>query len=215
MNSKKLVRFADIFYSLATKEKLPENTKDLKSFLKNLESLETFGARKKYAGDNLKRLSSGSSRIVYLTTEKTVLKLAKNEKGIAQNKAESNPKMKSKYLNKILKSSPSHAWIEVPFLEKISEKEFKELTGISFNNFSDAIRYGLKTVSGNSDKKKPDCFDEVCKDKFYKEIAEFGKKFDLMPGDLSKISSWGTKNNNPVLIDAGLTQKVYEDFYES
>lgn len=215
MNSNKLIRFADIFYSLAAKEELPQNTKDLKLFLKNIESLETFGARKKYAAANLKKLSSGSSRIVYLTPNKTVLKLAKNEKGLAQNKAESNPKMKSKFINKILQHSPTNAWIVVPFLKKITEKEFKELTDINFNDFSTAIKYGLKSVSGNSNKKKPDCFEEICKDKFYKEIVELGKKFNLMPGDLSKITSWASKDNIPILIDAGLTQKVFEEFYET
>jgi hypothetical protein len=215
MDSKKLLRFANIFYSLAMKEKLPENSKDLKVILKNLENLESFNARKKYAAANLKNLSSGSSRIVYLTPDKTVLKLAKNEKGLAQNEAESNPKMKSKYLNKILKKAKNNSWIEVPYLDKLTEKQFKKITEISFNDFSSSIRYGLKAVSGNTDKEKPKCFDEVSKHPLYKEMLDIGKKFKLMPGDLSKISSWGSKDGKPVLIDAGLTQKVYEDFYES
>lgn len=215
MNSNKLLRFANSFCSLAMKEKLPENSKDTKVILKNLESLESFSARKKYAAANLKHLSSGSSRIVYLTPDKTILKLAKNEKGLAQNEAESNPKMKSKYLNPILKRAKNDAWIEVPYLDKLTEKEFKKITTISFNDFSTSIRYGLKSVSGNSDKEKPDCFDVVSKHPLYIAMLEVGKKFKLMPGDLSKISSWGTSKGKPILIDAGLTQKVYEDFYES
>jgi hypothetical protein len=215
MNSKKILRFAGHFYSIAIKEKLPENSKDTSKILKNLENLESFTARKKYAAANLKHLSSGSSRIVYLTPDKTVLKLAKNEKGLAQNEAEANPKMKSKYLNKILKRANNDAWIEVPYLDKITEKDFKDMTTISFNDFSNCIRYGLKSVSKNSGKEKPKCFEDVCKHPLYLDLVEIGKKFKLMPGDLSKISSWGSKNNKPVLIDAGLTQTVYEDFYES
>jgi hypothetical protein len=215
MNSKKLLRFANTFCSMAMKEELPENSNDTSKILKNLESLESFTARKKYAAANLKHLSSGSSRIVYLTPDKTILKLAKNEKGLAQNEAESNPKMKSKYINKVLKRAKNDAWIEVPYLDKITEKDFKKMTTLSFNEFSNCIRYGLKSVSGNTDKDKPDCFDKVSKHPLYIEMLEIGKKFKLMPGDLSKISSWGSKDNKPILIDAGLTQKVYEDFYES
>lgn len=215
MNSKRILKFANIFYSLAVKEELPDNSKDLKTILKNLESLKTFHARKKYAEANLKKLSSGSSRIVYLTPKETVVKLAKNNKGLAQNKEESNPKIKSKYINKILNCAKNDSWIEVPFLKKINEKQFKNITGFSFEDFKNSVRYGLKSVSGKLDKEKPTCFEKISKEHLYKEIVEIGKIHKLMPGDLTKISSWGVRDNIPVLIDTGLTQKVYEDFYES
>lgn len=214
MHPNKLLRFATIFYSLAAGEEVPADSKDLKTVLNNLEHLETYTARKEYAERNLKHLSSGSSRIVYLTPGKTIVKLAKNDKGIAQNKAECNPKMKSKYLNKILSCAKNHSWIEVPYLEKITEKDFEKMTGLKFNDFGESIRYGLREVSGNTDKEKPDNFAEVEKSDIYREVHDFGARFKLMPGDLARISSWGEKNGNPVLIDAGLTADVFEDFYE-
>ena len=100
MNIDKLLRCASRFYRMAvSKEELPKDSDDLRTVLDNLEKLETFRSRKKYAERNLKHFSSGSSRIVYLTDDGTIVKLAKNEKGLAQNKVESNPKMKSKFLN--------------------------------------------------------------------------------------------------------------------
>jgi hypothetical protein len=215
MNVNRLLRFATFFQSLAAKEDLPENSKDLSTVLKNLEKLETYNARKKYAEDNLKHLSSGSSRIVYETKKGTIIKLAKNDKGIAQNKAEANPEMKSKYLNEIIKSADNHSWIETHYLDKISPKDFKKMTGLDFEDFGQSIRYGLRHVSGNIDKNKPKNFDEVAKSEIYKEMKEIGNKFHLMPGDIARISSWGVKNKHPVLIDAGLTKEVFEDFYES
>jgi hypothetical protein len=214
MHPNKLLRFATLFYSMAAGEELPADSEDLQTVLGNLESLETYTARKDYAERNLKHLSSGSSRIVYLTPGETIIKLAKNDKGIAQNGAEANPKMKSKYLNKILSCAANNVWLETQFLNKVTEKEFEEMTGLKFNDFGEAIRYGLKDVSGNSDKKKPDNFQEVEKSDIYKEMKSIGEKFKLMPGDLARISSWGEKDGKPVLIDAGLTQGVYEDFYE-
>jgi hypothetical protein len=46
-------------------------------------------------------------------------------------------------------------------------------------------------------------------------MKRIGEKFKLMPGDLARISSWGTKDNQPILIDAGLTKDVFAEFYES
>lgn len=214
MNPDKLLKMADMFYSLAKAEELPPNSKDLGTILKNLEKLETYAARKKYAEANLKHLSSGSSRIVYLTNRDTILKLAKNDKGIAQNKVEANPKMKSKFLNEIIKHAKDFSWIETHKLEKITVPEFEEMTGIKFSEFGDALSYGLKNVSNAKDRKKPKNFDEVSKSEIYKEMHRIGEKFKLLPGDLRRISSWGTKGKCPILIDAGLTRDVYDEFYE-
>lgn len=215
MNINSLLKKADFFYRMAAgAEKLPENSNDLKTILKNIEGLETYQARKKYAEKNLKHLSSGSSRIVYSSDDKTIIKLAKNDKGIAQNKAEGNPKMKSKFLNEIIKQAKNHSWIETHYLDKITVKDFKEMTDLDFDDFGDSIRYGLKEVSGNTDKDKPKSFDKVAKSEIYKEMKRIGEKFKLMPGDLARISSWGTKDGRPILIDAGLTKEVFEDFYE-
>jgi hypothetical protein len=217
MNNNKILRFANIFYSIASteKEELPENSKDLKVVKKNIEDLKTFQARKKYAEKNLKHLSSGSSRIVYLTKEKTIFKLAKNDKGLAQNKAEANPKVKSKYLNKVLSHSKDYSWIETVYRKKITEKQFKKQTGISFDDWGDCIRYGLRDISSNSNKEKPEEFDEVSKTNLYKEMEEVGKKNKLMGGDLARISSWCTDGEKPILIDSGLTKEIFEKYYET
>ena len=214
MTINRILKLADFFYSLAKAEELPANSKDLNTILKNIERLETFNARKKYAKKNLKKLSSGSSRTAYLTAANTVIKLAKNDKGLAQNKAEANPLMKSKFVNKPLRKAKDFIWIEVDYLEKITEKDFKEMTGIDFGDFDECIRYGLKEVSDNSDK-KPKCFDKVSKTEIYKELKSIGSKFKLMPGDLAKISSYGSKNGKPILIDAGLTKEVFDKHYSS
>ena|ERR1035437_2792412 len=214
MNTNKLLRFANMFYSLAAGEELPADSDDKKTILKNLEGLETYNARKKYAEKNFKHLSSGSSRIVYLTGDDTVVKLAKNDRGIAQNEVESNPKMKSKYLNSIISFAKNNSWLETHFLDKITEKEFKEMTGLEFEDFDNAISYGLRDVSENSGKEKPDNFEKVSKSDIFKEVKSFSEKFNLMPGDIGRISSWGTKDGKPILIDSGLSSDVYEEFYE-
>lgn len=215
MGINRVLKMANYFYALATSEKLPANSKDLKIILQNLEELENYNSRKEYAEKNLEHLSSGSSRIVYLTPEKTIIKMAKNDKGIAQNKAECNPDMKSKFINQVINHAKNYAWMQTHRLEKITEKEFEEMTGLNFDDFGESIRYGLKNVSENSEAKKPKNFDKVEKSEIYREMKKIGERFKLMPGDLARISSWGTKDGRPVLIDAGLTKGVFADYYES
>lgn len=214
MNPNKLLRFANMFYSLAAGEELPSDSDDLKVVLSNIEGLETYNARKNYAERNLKHLSSGSARIVYLTPNKTIIKLAKNDKGIAQNKAEANPGMKSKYLNQIINCAKNYSWLETHYLDKITEKEFEKMTGLKFEDFGDALRFGLKSISGNKDIEKPENFEKVSQSDIYKELRDIGEKFKLLPGDIARISSWGTKDSRPVLIDAGLTRDIFDEFYE-
>jgi hypothetical protein len=207
MKNELVIKLVNSFYSLAM-------SKDMKNVLKEIEKADTYKEKIKLAEKNFKHVSSGSSRIVYKTKDNTIIKLAKNDKGIAQNKAESNPEMKSKYLNKILKHADNYSWLETCYLDKIIEQDFEDMTKVNFKDFGAAIKYGLKEVSGNSSKSKPKNFDKVEKSDIYKEMLRIGKKFNLMPGDLSRISSWGTKDNKPILIDAGLTKKIFEKFYE-
>jgi hypothetical protein len=205
MDIDNILKIANSFYSLAS------DSNKLKEILEKISSLDTFEDRINMAEKKLERLSSGSSRIVFLTPEKTVLKLAKNNKGIAQNKEELKIGGKSKYVNKILSSDKNFLWLEVPFLDKINEKDFKEMTNFIFEDFGDSIKYQLS----KSSKKKPKDFDSICKDPLFKDLINLIKKFKLMPGDIVRISSWGVKDNCPILIDTGLTSKVYSEFYKS
>jgi hypothetical protein len=104
--------------------------------------------------------------------------------------------------------------METHYLEKITGKEFEEMTGISFADFDEAIRFGLKNVSENTGLKKPKNFDQVAKSEIYKEMKRVGEKFRLLPGDIARASSWGAKDGHPVLIDAGLTSAIFDKYYD-
>jgi hypothetical protein len=182
--------------------------------LKDIEKAEHYNERKEIAEKAFKHISSGSSRITYLTKDNTVIKLAKNDKGLAQNEAEATADIKSKYLNSTIKHAKNYSWIEVPYAEKITEKQFEEMTDLTFEDFGEAIKYGLKKVSGNSGKEKPKNFKEVSESEIYKEVKRIGEKLKLLPGDLARISSFGSKDGHPIIIDAGLTVNIYDTYYE-
>jgi hypothetical protein len=213
MRYQKLFKLANLFYSLASKEaeELPSNYKNLKTILSNVDKLETYKAKVEYCEKNLKHLSSGSSRITFITPSNTVIKLAKNDKGIAQNKAEANTKMKSKFLNKILDKSKDYNWIEVEYLDKITESEFEDLTGVNFKTFGKCLKYLCEKSSGKKPKELEECKDS----EVIKEMVRLCKDFDLLYGDIERISSWGCKDDKVILIDSGLTGKVYATYYSS
>ena len=60
----------------------------ISNFLKELNNINSFANRIKYADNNLTRIGGGSGRIVYELNDTKVLKLAKNQKGVAQNNVE-------------------------------------------------------------------------------------------------------------------------------
>lgn len=209
-----ILKKAELFLKLAKeKEELPADSKNIKTILNNLSGLQTFSARIEYAERNLKHFSSGSSRVIYvLPNKKDVLKLAKNESGLAQNKAES--KVKSKHINKTTKFDKDGIWKISPLAKKITETEFAELTGFNFKDFAECIEYGLKNIS--EDKvKKPKSFEYISKSDIYKDLVSAGKKYKLMPGDLARISSFGQIGELVVVLDAGFDRKVFEEFYDS
>jgi len=214
MNIEKILKLADRFYTFASEtEELPENSKDLKTVLKNIEKLETFNARKKYAerSNALERLSSGSSRIVYLTNENTVLKLASGDKGLDQNKNEANSKVKSEYVNKVYRHAKNYSWIETRYIEnKINEKQFKKMTDINFDDFGKCVEYKFEKSSN-----KPKKYDEISKSEIFKELTKAIKIADLAVGDVIRIVQFGEYEGHPILLDAGLTNKTFEKHYES
>jgi len=192
-----------LFFALASKALLS-------SVLEKIDNLESFTDRIDYAENHLTHLSSGSSRIVYKTPQNTVIKLAKNKKGLAQNKAESTIETNSKFVNRVFSHSRKYFWIEAPLVEKITEKEFEEISGINFKDFGEALKSSVNNSSSSDDVKK-----KIKSSKIFQDLTKIAKDNKLAAGDLAKISSYGKLDNKILLIDTGLTNKIYEDFYES
>lgn len=187
--------------------------------LNEFKSLKSFNARKKYADQRLQKIGKGSSRIVYKIDDNTVMKMAFNDKGVAQNQVEGDYGLHRMYpdiLPDLIDSDDDNLWIIKQFAHKITQSEFKQKTGIKFSDFGDTIRYELNRAHGTRNYfSKPLKFDEVIDDEFVQEVLDMAINFDLLPGDLEKISSFGKIDNkkDPVLTDVGLTRTVWNEHY--
>jgi len=189
-------------------------------------SLNSFSKRIKYCEENLKRISSGSSRIVYMIDNEKVLKLAKNDKGLAQNEVEaeySNYSDISDIAARVFDVHPDNLWIEMELARKLTSSDFKRISGFDWKDFQVAIyNYGLD-VSGSSRRGgKIDLDQEIYQamwdnEGFVYDMFNFMGNYGIPAGDLRRTSSYGIVKRNGqdviVMIDYGLTSEVYDSYY--
>lgn len=185
--------------------------------------LNSFNKRIKYCQDNLQRISSGSSRIVYKVDDEKVLKLAKNEKGLAQNEIEIEY---GQYYDlegtvaKIFEFHPDNLWVEMELARKATKPNFQQITGLPFDEFARGVHnYGIESGNNRGFKYNVDkeFMEKMWENEFSYDILSFIGNYGLPSGDLERISSYGVVNRNGsdsvVLIDYGLTHDVYQSYY--
>lgn len=187
--------------------------------MEEFKNLKSFAARLRYCKENLQPIASGSGRYVFGIDADTVLKLAKNKKGVAQNETEYKFANDS-YITivaEVFDVDENFLWIEMERLNKCTWKKFENITGIDSSDFNLAlIYYYYKHLSRNNYfNQKPDTYDEIVENEFFQDVVDLMANYDMPPGDLTKLSSWGiTKTGEIKLIDAGLSQQVYDTYYK-
>lgn len=133
-------------------------------------------------------IGSGSGRRVFDLENGYVVKVAKNRRGIAQNQVE----------YEIALADQSNLFAKIPDVSRnygllIMEKAER------MRNFSDVfIYFNVRNY----------------RELFYLEPIRYNLyKYNLVPQDLARISSWGIVNNRPVIIDYGFTYSVRRKYY--
>jgi len=182
-------------------------------FLQELSLIKKPEKRVEFAKKSFKLIGEGSARAAFLIPVGRVLKVAKNEKGMAQNCLEAKPEMQRDCTNRIIMADPEGKWIIVKRAKKISEEKFEELTGFSFDDFTDSLFYKF---NNESDSDKPDNYSDIIKSDLFRSIAQMMVELDndLQLGDLYRISSWGESEGKPVIVDYGLDRDIYQEYYE-
>jgi hypothetical protein len=193
-------------------------------------NIKSYNGKLKYANERLQKISSGSARVVYKVDEEKVLKIAKNKKGIGQNSIESDWGLQrmSDIVAKIFDTNDDHFWVEMELAKKLTPNRFKQLTGMSLNEVQDMLRV-METLNNSSRRKylKQEQLKEL-HDEFSQKVNDneflnsltdmimnFGMKY---PGDFGRVNSYGEvlREGVPtvVLVDFGLSESVWEDFYK-
>lgn len=181
--------------------------------------LSSFAARKRYAAERLPKLGEGSSRIVYQIDDETVLKMAKNKKGLAQNQVETDWGMHQMYsdlLPDLIDADDDNLWLVKQRANRIKKNEFERMTGHKFEEFGHALRLRADEIMGRNRFAIPEEYADILDDEFVNDVISLIIDFDLEPGDMAQIGNWGklSDEQDPVLTDVGLNRSVWKEHYQ-
>jgi hypothetical protein len=195
---------------------------------------KTFKSRLDYALQRARRLGGGSSRVAFVIPDngrETVLKIAKNAKGLAQNKAEADI-LDDGYVGKLDiviplvdydKTNREPVWIQTELANKVSQTRLKKLLHCDkFNLGISHFTYAVHNLLGNRKSYMPDT-KKIKEDllnagqteqdveiffEYVDEVADLVSSSGLLIDDLGVASNWGEYKGRPVIIDLGFTDAV-------
>ena len=185
-------------------------------------SLPSFKDRIRYLKRHMGKIGAGSARIVFDIDPETSFKLAKNKKGIMQNRVEIDIGTKGWYsfVAKVYDNDEEGLWLEAEKARKMKPSDFKQITGFDFNEWVYVLQQHYNEMKGKrflGSMLVSDDYDDILESDLFSEMISFMADFDMSVGDIARISSWGIVSRDgkeqPVLIDYGLTQDVFKDFY--
>lgn len=184
-----------------------------------------------YALERATKIGTGSSRIAFEVEYEgrpTILKIARNKKGLAQNEVESKM-LSDGYIEKMELTIPlidydttniQPLWIHTEKADKVTEKKLCKLLHCDnlfqliqmvkskYKHSSLYAQYYNELKEINTEEELEDLV--VLVDNLY----SLSNEFDIALGDLQKTNSWGLYKGKPVIIDIGLTMKVYDLHYK-
>jgi len=163
-------------------------------------NIKSFKDKIKFAESNFHKIGAGSSRIVYDINDTLVLKLAKNKKGLAQNELEIDIGTTEYYftgITKVIQYDENNTWLISEKASKISYSDFEKFFGIPLLHFFIYLKKGEDM--GN--------VQNTLQTTSLGVIYDLVNDYDLAPGDIDRISSWGkTKNGLIKLVDYGFSK---------
>ena len=194
----------------------------------DLKAQTSFAAKARYLRRfGLDKLGAGSSRAVFVADNDTVIKIAKNKKGLAQNKVESEL---SEHLDTdapiaiVKDGDPNNIYIESERARKAKPTDFKSILGFPMQAIMKVIR---ERVDDNTGKHRGNnhywylsdrnLYEQIADTDFIANIVDIIVNHNLSMGDITRISSWGVVNRNGsphlVLVDYGLDDQVWKQHY--
>lgn len=176
-----------------------------------------FEKRIEYAKKMATKIGSGSSRVAFTIPYEgrdTVLKIAKNKKGMVQNDFEVKI-LSDSFVKKLGIVIPmidfdgtiaEPTWIHVEKAERLSENKFKEF----FGDYPHPVINYIKSVINNNNPVVDELYEN---NKYVKQVIKLAEKHDLLLGDFTNLDNWGLYKGTPVIIDVGLSKSTHATYY--
>jgi hypothetical protein len=173
------------------------------------EAVRLFG--KEFKQKEPRLIGTGSSRYVYDLKDGTVLKLALDNKGIAQNSVEAfagrDPSI-NRILAQVEDSSDEFVWLISEKVQPLYKPEFEALTGIPWGS----LKQRLEEPAGSQRVVGGGC---LTGDEFIAYLKNYLEKYKgMLVDDILKIDSWGkTDSGCAVLLDYGASEAMFKKLY--
>ena len=194
----------------------------------------TFKKRLAYALERAKKIGTGSSRVATIIEYQgrpTVLKIAKNQKGLAQNSVEADI-LSDGYASQLGILIPiidyddqneEPTWVHTEMATKASEKQLCSIMKCDNLNILVNMAWaitGKKKYMGNYQdfveylKKKGQMTDEDIETlaEYANTLADLNSNFDVELGDFARAANWGMYQGKPVIIDEGFNSNVFNQY---
>ncbi len=184
----------------------------------------SFASRIRYAVERAQKLGTGSSRVAFeieYQGRPTVLKVAKNKKGIAQNDFESQM-LNDYYFTGLGISIPmiDHdeeneypTWLHLEKAEKMKPAQFRKFfNGLTPDEVLEVARYGSGKIRVSPEDQER--YSQIIEDnETIDALVDLIGNYDIGENDLARVANWGIYKNEPVLIDIGGSSEVMKLHY--
>lgn len=193
----------------------------------------SFKSRLAYALERAKKLGTGSSRVATIIEYEgrpTVLKIAKNAKGLAQNSVEADI-LSDGYASQLGILIPiidydeqnrEPSWVHTEMAQKATEKQLCALMGCKSLSHLVALANGIagkkgQTYQANIEYLRRDGYTQEQLDlmtDYANTLADLANSFDIELGDFTRKANWGLYQGKPVIIDVGFNSNVLQQYYK-
>jgi hypothetical protein len=187
---------------------LKQNTNPI---LEEISSAKDYDKRVEIAKKHWEKLGEGSARAVFRINEKLIIKVAINDKGIAQNLSEMRPECRSPCAVPVIMGDAKGKWLIARWTKTITKEEFKKYVGFGFDAFVNCLKYAF---NNESDRKRPKDYDKIKHNELFSCLARLVIDNELLTGDLAKPSSYGLLNGKVVARDLGFSREIFKRFYD-
>ena len=196
----------------------------------------TFKSRLAYALERAKKLGTGSSRVattIEYQGRPTVLKIAKNAKGLAQNSVEADI-LSDGYASQMGILIPiidydtqnrEPSWVHTELAQKANEKQLCNL--MKCQSLDDLIRAAQAQLNEYGTRSRTILNDIIEKNSYFgysdqdadtfleyvNRLSELKSSFDVELADFHRPANWGLYQGKPVIIDVGFNSNVLNQYY--
>ncbi len=175
-----------------------------------------FKKRVEYAKERAEQVGKGSARVAFKIPYKgkpTILKIAMNRKGAAQNEAEAQL-MDDWYLKNIGivvpvidydEESSYPTWIHMEYAPKISQRQLEKFfDGVPMMK----ITAYLDSLQGRNSFLNTGIPEELHENEYFQALQDLVLNFGIPAADFSRAANWGLYKGDPVIVDIGFTNET-------